>query len=95
MGTLDVFLWDANCDKVQTTTLDYDPVDFDPELTITGYEPGGTYYFSVKYDTSSLSGQDIVREGGVWPSATYTIETWSDGTLIAVSPDSVTIVPKK
>jgi len=95
MGTLDVFLWDANCDKVLTTTLTYDPSDNDPILTITDYAPGATYYFSVKYNPSSLSGQLIKKTAGNWPSAIYTIETWSNGVVIATTPDSVTIVSKK
>ena len=54
MGNLDVFLWDSNCDKIQTVTLDQRSRISDPECH--RRNAGPTYYFSVKYDTSTLTG---------------------------------------
>ena len=91
MANLDVFLWDANCVKVQTVTLT-DPTDGNPTLAVTNAEPGATYYFSVKYDTTSLTGQTVGRP---YPTVNYTFQTLLDYELIITSPDSVAVKPKK
>jgi hypothetical protein len=94
MANLDVFLWDANCDKVQTVTLTYND-EGHPVLDVTGATPGATYYFSVKYNSNSLAGIPVVRSAGKYPAVNYTFETWLDGSLIITSPDSVAVKPKK
>jgi hypothetical protein len=90
MGNLDVFLWDANCDKVQTVTLST-AADGHPVLGVTGATAGATYYFSVKYDTGSLTGISVKKP---YPTVNYTFETWLDGSKIITSPDSVAVTPK-
>jgi len=91
MANLDVFLWDANCAKVQTTTLTT-ATDGHPVLNVTGADPGATYYFSVKYDSSSLAGIKVAKP---YPTVDYTFQTWMNGQLIITSPDSVAVKPKK
>jgi len=91
MGNLDVFLWDSNCDKVQTVTLDT-AADGHPLLNVTGATGGATYYFSVKYDSNSLTGISVKRP---YPTVNYTFQTMLDGALIVTSPDSVAVKPKK
>jgi len=91
MGNLDVFLWDANCDKVQTVTLTK-AADGHPVLNVTGATAGATYYFSVKYDTGSITGIPVKKP---YPTVNYTFETLLNGSLIITSPDSVAVVPKK
>ena len=91
MGNLDVFLWDSGCNKVQTVELDYD-ADGHPVLTVTGASPNAIYYFSIKYDTTSLTGTLV---SGKAPTVKYTFEILLNGTLINTSPDSLNLVPKK
>jgi hypothetical protein len=91
MANLDVFLWDANCDKVQTVTLTK-AVDGHPLLNVTGATPDATYYFSVKYDTSSIAGTAVKNP---YPTVNYTFQTWLNGTFVITSPDSVAVKPKK
>ncbi len=94
MANLDVFLWDANCVKVQPVTLTY-TTEGNPTLAVTNAEPGATYYFSVKYDTSSLSGQMVTKVANKYPTVNYTFQTKLNGDLIITSPDSVAVKPKK
>jgi hypothetical protein len=91
MANLDVFLWDASCNKVQTATLRYNG-DGHPVLDVTGATAGATYYFSVKYDLGSLAGIPVSRP---YPTVNYTFETWVNGVRIITSPDSLAVKPKK
>jgi hypothetical protein len=91
MGNLDVFLWDSNCDKVQTVTLTT-AADGHPVLNVTGATPDATYYFSVKYDTGSITGITVKKP---YPTVNYTFQTWLDGAFIITSPDSIAVKPKK
>jgi hypothetical protein len=96
MANLDVFLWDANCDKVHTVTLTTAP-DGHPVLNVTGATPGAIYYFSVKYSPNSLTGISVRKP---YPTVNYTFQTWMGTTpdnrrLVISSPDSVAVKPKK
>ncbi len=88
MKYLDVFLWDENCVKVQSVTITGD--GFIPTLEVTGAIPGDTYFFSVKYDTSSLTG----APKPALPTVVYWFETYLNGSMVFTSPDSIAVVPK-
>ena len=45
---------------------------------MTGATAGATYYFSVKYDTSTLTGTPVKKP---YPTVNYTFQTWLNGVL--------------
>jgi uncharacterized repeat protein (TIGR01451 family) len=92
MAVKQVVLWDSNCVKVQSATVTMNKSNGSATISVTGATPGATYYLSVKPDPGSLTGIPVKVP---YPTANYTFSTSMNGSIIATSPDSIAIRPKK
>jgi len=82
-------LYNTNCVKVANVTVGSN--DGQATLKVNGaYTPGATYYFSVKYSPSSLSGSNP----GSPAAATYSFQTLLNNQLQITSGATVNIAPK-
>ncbi|PYR96307.1 MAG: hypothetical protein DMG12_26600, partial [Acidobacteria bacterium] len=81
-------LYDTNCAKVSNVSVP--PSGGLTSLTVNGYTPGATYYFSVKYSPNALSG----GTAGTPPAVTYWFQTWLNNLLQVTGGASVNLAPK-
>jgi hypothetical protein len=87
IGTMQLILWDANCVKTAVTgTSSNGTVTFNA----TGLTAGATYYVSIKYDPTTLVGQNVAGK----PTVVYAFRTYINGTFVFTSLDSLNIRPK-
>ncbi|HEX2912156.1 MAG TPA: hypothetical protein VH186_15205, partial [Chloroflexia bacterium] len=89
MGTQQIILWDANCVKTKVTGT-FDKSTGTVTFNAKGLTTGATYYISIKYETSSLVGQDVRTS----PTVKYTFNTSINSTLIDTSNASISVRPK-
>ena len=85
-----VILWNANCAK-STASATYNSTTGAVTLNVTKATAGAVYYVSIKYNTSSLTGQSVSKP---YPTVPYTFKTAMNGVEISTSMDSVNVTPK-
>jgi hypothetical protein len=83
-----LLLYDANCAKLSNVTVKSSGAK--ASLTVNGYAPGATYYFSVKYSPNDLTG----GPAGTPPTVTYLFQTFINNLLQATSGATVNLAPK-
>ena len=93
MGIQQIQVYDANCSQgVQNNVT----VGSDGKVTIavSHADAGATYYISVKYSPGVLTGTLVSKQGGVYPSVTYTDTTSLNGVLISSSVKGILVRDK-
>ena len=86
------FLYTTGCVKLGITGTESSTGTTD---TITySNVPAGTYVIGIKYDTSTLVGQSVSKQGGHYPTNTYSYITKVNGTDFGGSAASVDVTPK-
>jgi hypothetical protein len=89
IGTMQLILWDANCVKTAVTGT-FNSTTGTVTFNATGLTAGATYYVSVKYDPTSLVGQNVAGK----PTVTYSFRTLINGTFLFTSLDSLNVRSK-
>jgi uncharacterized repeat protein (TIGR01451 family) len=86
------FLYTTGCTKLGITGTESSTSTTD--LITYSNVPAGTYVIGIKYDTSTLVGQAVSKQGGHYPTNTYSYITKVNGTDFGGSGASVDVAPK-